>query len=127
MGTFFSSSRLWRFRNRSQAHYYRAIASFGPKKLRDMNSTMILYNMDGWNDVKRLFVRLMAKSPSIFIDIFEKIRQVLLNYYIYFKVRNLNINSQNFLYAVLPFSGLLSSEFDDFTKFFQKRNIPVVA
>lgn len=124
-GTLLSSVRLWKFRNRSQAHFNRAVASFARKKMRTSFPTMILYSMEGWSDFKRFLIRLLAKSNLLNLVVF--FRKYIVRRSLKTRVRTAGIDLNHYRFAIVPFSGLLSSEFDDLTDFFQSRKIPVVA
>jgi len=112
MGTLLASSRLWRDRMKSRAHYFRAMASFGKASDRSANSTMILYNMEGWTELKRALIRFVGNSPAI-CSMLHGLRMRYVKWIFLKNIKKLGIDFRSYKYAMIPFSGLLSSEFDD--------------
>ena len=126
MGTLFAASRLWRDRMKSRAHYFRAVASFGKPQERSVNSTMILYSMEGWSEIKRAFIRLLGNSPLV-CSLISILRMNYVKWIISKRFEKLGITPESYCYAIIPFSGLLSSEFDDLVASLNSMGIRTVA
>jgi len=126
MGTLLASSRLWRDRMKSRAHYFRAMASFGRASDRSANSTMILYNMEGWTEVKRALIRFVGNSPSI-CSLLHGLRLRYVKWKFLRNIKKLGIDFLSYRYAMIPFSGLLSPEFDDLVDSLISMSIHTVA
>lgn len=126
MGTLLASSRLWRDRMKSRAHYFRATASFGKISDRTANSTMILYNMEGWTEVKRALIRFVGNSPY-FSSALNGLRMRYVKWIFPRNMKKAGIDLLSYQYAMIPFSGLLSSEFDDLVESISSMSIHTVA
>lgn len=126
MGTLLASSRLWRDRMKSRAHYFRATASFGKVSDRSANSTMILYNMEGWTELKRALIRFIGNSPSIG-SVLHGLRMIYIKWMFLRNIKKVGIDFLPYKYVMIPFSGLLSSEFDDLVESLTSMSIHTVA
>jgi hypothetical protein len=125
-GTLLATAKLWHNKHRSRAHFFRAVASFGNRKARKSNKTMILYNMDGWTETKRRLIRLIGAS-SIFIYFISKLRRLAVRLAFYRKMKENRNVFLDYRFVIVPFSGLLSSEFDDLINVFNTLSITTVA
>lgn len=110
-GTLYATALLWSNRKIGGAHHLRAISSFGNHKSRLSIKGMVVYNMEGWNNFKRFFVRFLGSHRTI-LSLIE-IRHLLVRRYLVHLFLSLGIDSAHFSSAIVPFSGLLSPEFDD--------------
>jgi hypothetical protein len=122
-GTFLATLKLWENRLASPAHTFRALASFGSRVQRKKANSMILYNMEGWSESKRLLIRILGKE--FLINVLRKFRNFLL-------IRIFNRKFQDeFLTQLdavfIPYSGLLTSEFDDLITYFSTKSIETIA
>lgn len=126
MGTLLAASKLWRDRMKSRAHYFRATASFGTPDERSINSTMILYNMDGWTETKRALIRFVGNSTSIWLWL-SGLRMRYTKWIFLRNSKKLGIDFGSYQYAIIPFSGLLSSEFDDLVESLNSVDVQTVA
>lgn len=124
LGTLFAASNLWRNRFRSRAHFFRAICTYGKKKDRVRNSTMILYESNGWSAAKRFFVRFLAYSPTR--SLWPKLRNFLVKLFLNKRFEKSKIDIGNLLYVMIPYSGLLSPEFDDLVTYLESKGIASV-
>jgi hypothetical protein len=126
LGTLLATSRLWRHRMKSRAHYFRATASFGKPYDRAVNSTMILYNMEGWTEFKRALVRFVGNNPLI-CSVLSKLRLRCVRMIFARNFKKAEIAFESYQYAIIPFSGHLSSEFDDLIESLNSLGIQTVA
>jgi hypothetical protein len=124
-GTFIATLRLWQKKYNSRAHLHRAISSFGTPRNRSTHTTMILYKMDGWSEQKRFLIRLFGKK--VLIALLTLLRNFLLELNLRSNLKKCGIQLDEYLYVMIPYSGLLSSEFDDLVGHFQRREKKVVA
>lgn len=124
-GTLIATANLWSKRDRSGAHYLRAVSNFGNSKARRSLRGMVLYKMDGWGNFKRFIVRVLGSSK--FFLILSRLR----NHFVYRKLlrlfKSMDINPLSSQSAIVPFSGLLSPEFDDIIFTLNKMGITSIA
>lgn len=118
-GTFLATLKLWESRFSSPAHTFRAHASFGGKRLRQDSNSMILYNMEGWSEIKRFLVRSLGRKNVI--KVFGEIRKFFLVQR-FKRILTDDLISQLDV-VFIPYSGLLTSEFDDLVTFFSYKSI----
>lgn len=124
LGTLFAASNLWLNRFRSRAHFFRAVCTYGKKTDRLANSTMILYESNSWGEIKRFFVRLLASSPIL--RFLTKIRSHITKLILKRRFEKSMIDLEDFLYVLIPYSGLMSPEFDDLVSFVESKDIASV-
>lgn len=120
-GTLLAVSYLWKNRNKTPAHRLRAYSSFARKKMRPKHEGMILYHMSDWSELKRTFVRLI--SLPILWNTLATIRNFLVLITFSFMLRKMKIRFSDYTAVCIPYSGQLSSEFDDFVNYFQTQGL----
>jgi hypothetical protein len=124
-GTLIATARLWKKRFRTPAHLLRAELSFGKKKNRAKYSSMILYNMEGWSNYKRSVIRLI--SNTVITQILYRARYKLMLKFLDKAFRASEINIKEYKNIFIPYSGLLTHQFDDYIDFFNFNGIRTIA
>lgn len=124
-GTLLATLLLWSQRFRSPSHALRAHSSFGNKEIRKDSMSMILYNMEGWSDLKRFLIRSLAViTPRKLVIYF---RHIFISRFMNNALRRIEIDLNRFSFVFIPFSGLLTREFDDYVDFFNNAGITTIA
>lgn len=124
-GTFLATLLLWKNRFRSPAHTLRAHASFGNRRVRTEFTSMILYNMEGWSEIKRLLIRFFSLILPRKILIY--FRFMFVKRFLFRNFISAGLELENYANIFIPFSGLLTREFDDFIDYFNSRNLVTIA
>lgn len=124
-GTLIATARLWKNRFRTPAHLLRAELSFGKKKDRAKYSSMILYNMEGWSNYKRGVIRLI--SNTLITQILYRARYKLMLKFLDKSFRASELDITEYKNVFVPYSGLLTHEFDDYIDFFNFKGICTIA
>lgn len=124
-GTLLATSLLWKNRRMSRAHFFRAVCTFGTKKLQRANSTMIIYDDGGVSAFKRFIVR--STSQSLILSILSFVRKNVISLILARRFKKCGISSDKYRYVLIPFSGLLTPEFEDLVCAFKKLRIETVA
>jgi hypothetical protein len=103
----------------------RAELSFGKKKNRTKYSSMILYNMEGWSNFKRSVIRLI--SNSFITQILYRARYKSILKFLDATFKECELDIKNYRNVFIPYSGLLTHEFDDFIDFFNFKGMRTIA
>jgi hypothetical protein len=124
-GTLIATARLWKNRFRTPAHLLRAELSFSKKKDRAKYSSMILYNMEGWSNYKRSMIRLI--SNTLITQILYRARHKFMLKFLDESFRASGLDITEYKNVFIPYSGLLTHEFDDYVDFFNFNGICTIA
>lgn len=124
LGTLLSTALLWKRKDVSRAHYFRALCTFGNKSSRAQHTTMIVYDQGEVNLLKKFLVRLISRGKTIFI--INYLRKLLVLSILSRKLKQRIMDLEKYDYAIIPFSGLLTPEFDDLVRVLQKLKVKTV-
>jgi hypothetical protein len=124
-GILLSSSILWRYRDRSIAHLRRANMTFGSPMTRANAHYPTIPVDQKIPEYKRLLVRLCSNIYTI--RVLSLIRKLFVNKYMSKSFGELGFNVNTFQCVILPYSGYLESDFDDFVNFFRSSALKVIA
>ena len=107
---------LWRYKDRSMSFTVRAFNQFGTKSERNRWQSVILYEMENWNFLKRFSVRVLALNPwLLFLNLLLNLfRRILRN-----RLFNSIIKKNDFHLVLIPFGGHMSAEFTTLSWFFK--------
>jgi hypothetical protein len=125
LGYVLCASNLWQKRYKSSAHLMRAIRTHGTRKQRLAETYVIDIPQISNSKIFRTLVKLFSYAPLY--KICYTIRREYLNRFFEKSFYNSSINLKNFTSAIVPFSGLLSPEFDDYINFFNSKKITSIA
>jgi hypothetical protein len=125
LGYILCASNLWRKRYKSSAHLMRATRTHGTRKQRRIETYVIDIPQISNSKIFHTLVKLFSYAPIY--KICYAIRRAYLNRFFEKSFYNLSINLENVTSAIVPFSGLLSPEFDDYINFFNSKKITSIA
>ena len=120
--TFMQCVALWRFKDRSMGHKVRAYCQFGSPKERKEWSSVIVYEMENWSEIKRIFLKVLAMQPFYCIakSVELCLRNLLLTRYWRSILQEIDI-------VALPFAGHISYEFSLMVWLCKKMKIKTLA
>lgn len=124
-GSLLYSSLLWRNRFKTMAHYRRAMATYSRKSQRKNNSYPMVNPDILMSEFYRYLVRLV--SIKIIFNFAFTLRKKIMNFKLGKIINNTKIDLKEYICVFIPYSGLLSSEFDDLVNFFNSRGLYTIA
>ena len=125
LGYVLCASNLWRKRYKSSAHFMRAILTHGTRKQRREETYAIDIPQISNSKIFHIFVKLF--SYALIYKTCYTLRRLYLNRFFEKSFYNSSINIEKLTSVIVPFSGLLSPEFDDYINFFNSKKIKSIA
>ena len=125
LGYVLCASNLWRKRYKSSAHFMRAVRTHGTIKQRRVETYVIDIPQISNSKIFHILVKLFSYAPMY--KLCYTIRRIYLNRFFEKSFYNSSISIENFTSVIVPFSGLLSPEFDDYINFFNYKKITSIA
>jgi hypothetical protein len=122
LSTYIQCLELWRGREISFAHKVRALNQFARRKTRAEWSSVIVYEMNHWSDVRRFLLRVLSHTP-----LFQLIK--LINYLVrkFYILKIWGSDIARFDVLLIPFAGHTSYEWGNSVWLCKKLGIQSVA